>query len=1048
MVFSNEQNVERVESRKQENGIFSDNFGGLNLTASNINCPLEDSPNMFNIEVDISGRLRKRRGTKLLSFNTRSSSAGYTLVPFSTGLEYSFLVEKIGKDLFIHEVNNDIITQVMTKTDVWNTAGGNIKATWVISSEVIPRIIFCTGVNQPVQLTFLEQQRIATGTASDFIFPNAEFYADSANLSDLVVYKNRVRVTPAAITYGLGNLTLTGVSVVAGDVIDVVSITWQHMVEALYFTGDRFYQVVSRYNATVTDQILEVPAKLRDSNPVDNQHVRPYEYLYNMYKTAVSGDIYTYVSTQEPSSVNEFAASDGSRYVFGSGNKANPSPFFIVFGAVDGGATPSGAVKEVHMTRKRDLFFLNGGVGVAGVNLKVYVDNVLVPQITSGTGAYKSYYLIDRTNASIVNTTNPAFYLGFQSGNPIGLPFNSEVKIVHATVAHIGSAATQDVADYKDGACYPLFGIGAFSNYYSGAFPRNVTIFQGRLLFSGFINNPLKVVLSELYDKTTPGKFYQNFTIDAFTTSNDDAFDFTLASSASDFVTGMVSWQNSLFILTRFSVFRLAGGDGFVTNTNKTILFISQNGLVNPYAICQTDKSILYLSDSGVYDLFQSIESEQYQAGERSIKIRKVFGITKNPVYALMPWLSFDSINQKVYLGYPADGITGSNYYLFVYNTYRQSWTEYRSTVGFFTHYGTEYIDKTLGKRFILSTSLTYNTSIDAVLDISFVSTEHTSYLDFYHTAAGNGSTTAFTTKIQYKLVTKQTAEGVNHFNINIKTHKKRSALNLLPISSINDVFVSLETSPGSGVYSALVQGVDYQKTPDGNIYLLSNPGDVRNIRFYNQTPRTEIAVSRGTSASPIAVFVNNVFQAEVVNYNATLTGDFYGVTFTTAPSSNSVIAFGSTYRTYWTSPLLTLTSFDNTKRVKWIYAYFDNEEGEELYTAEEVNTAAGQTVDAIVGQPKVNLNVSLGIVYDSEYDAEQVTDIFGFTSLVWDDSLFDLPTPPDSYKRYTLFKESLLGIGYSYQLIMWSFDDTAFALSAYQISPIPYADKYINWTK
>ena len=89
-----------------------------------------------------------------------------------------------------------------------------------------------------------------------------------------------------------------------------------------------------------------------------------------------------------------------------------------------------------------------------------------------------------------------------------------------------------------------------------------------------------------------------------------------------------------------------------------------------------------------------------------------------------------------------------------------------------------------------------------------------------------------------------------------------------------------------------------------------------------------------------------------------------------------------------------------------------------------------------------------MALIFDNDLESESQADLYGFSSLVWDDSLLDLSLPSSSFRRYTLFKEYLLGLGYAYQICLWSFDETTFALTAYQISPKNNRDRFINFTQ
>jgi len=46
----------------RQGNISADNFGGLNKTSSPLNIPLTDSPYLLNVDIDVSGKVKKRNG--------------------------------------------------------------------------------------------------------------------------------------------------------------------------------------------------------------------------------------------------------------------------------------------------------------------------------------------------------------------------------------------------------------------------------------------------------------------------------------------------------------------------------------------------------------------------------------------------------------------------------------------------------------------------------------------------------------------------------------------------------------------------------------------------------------------------------------------------------------------------------------------------------------------------------------------------------------------------------------------------------------------------
>lgn len=1070
MVFSGGQNVERGGTNRKEDGIFSDNFGGLNLTASDLNCPYEDSPKLYNTDVDISGKITKRKGTVLIKEDSDSGTLGYTLFPFVSGLRYTFLVEKQGTDLRVYETNDDTFTLLMTKSNVWDSSGADVRANYVRTSEVEPRIIMTTGVNQPVQLRFVEQQEVAASGETDFTLANAERF-ENATTSNIVVYKNRTRITPTAVSYAAGVLTLDDLDTNSGDVVDVILVTWQHIVEAAYFTGDRFAQRVTRFNATDTDQNVEIPERLRD-DPIQNySSTDPYLYglmVYNSDQWDIDGSgstQYDYQNDFTPASATEFCYGNGTLYDNTVGGTVTPAPLFITFGAITG-SDPI----EVFIARRRDLYkYFNGGVALTGDDLKVYVDGVLSDQhdsTASASATFADYYLIDEDDNVETASNTECRYITFEASDEMGVPEDADVEIIHVSTDFIGSNATTDVELYKDGACEPQYGLGIFADYYSGAFPSNVSLFENRLVYSDFPNNNLLIIFSEIGDKTIPVRPYRLFQVETLNSNDDDPFDVRLNSRADDFVTGLVVWQKSLIIFTRQGVWRISGNNGSFNASNYSLNLISTLGLVNSYSVTVAEKSVLFLSDVGVFDLSLGIDSDDYVASEKSLKIRKVFTDiidVRTVAREGLAWMSYDSNTQKVYLGLPINEFDYTSSKLYVYNVFRESWTEYFTPSGFYTYYGTQYQDFTNGTQYILSVVTRHNGS-NVPSNRLLIRTEGEYYVDFFDTATGDEATTDFNVAFDYHYVNHSTTENIHTYEVSAVDNDDVRGFDLIDIQDVQDVEVQLEDTSGGGTYTTLTMGTDYVKKPNNVIYLLDDPGDSRDLRIYARSPVTDSDKTRalyGISSAlsthhPVWVTVDHQLQVPGTDYDMDREdASNYNVEFGTAPATNTVIRYGQMYPVYYESPSLTLDSFAFLKRVKHLYAYFDNELGMDEYTSDDLNTEievsqveTPQPATELVGEKKQRLNANLAIRYESDFDADVVYDLYGFSSLLFDDTLFDIYPSANQFRRYSLFKEYLLGTGYSYKLILWSYDETTFTLSAYQVTSDYKAHRYINWTQ
>ena len=121
---------------------------------------------------------------------------------------------------------------------------------------------------------------------------------------------------------------------------------------------------------------------------------------------------------------------------------------------------------------------------------------------------------------------------------------------------------------------------------------------------------------------------------------------------------------------------------------------------------------------------------------------------------------------------------------------------------------------------------------------------------------------------------------------------------------------------------------------------------------------------------------------------------------------------------------MFTQQQLGNFKRTKHAYLYFNNGD----------STVINQGVFNEDYKTRVNCNVAM--LYDSDdTDATTSTDIYGYKDIVWDNAYFDTPESSKRSQQYSLFKEPLVGIGYSYRLCVFSYDEARWHLVGYQIT-------------
>ena len=543
---SSERNEARFRELQEEQAVHSENFGGLNTIASQLNIPYEDSPNLLNVLVDISGNVRKRPGTRIIYQGFNATFQGDYITNMVTPLKYNYLVAKVGTSLLVFEAFNDQLNLLMTKTNVFSNAVNNVTpSVAATSTELEPRLIFCTGYNRPVQLRFTTQQFIQTSAGTTAAIPDTAARFTNASAANTVVYINRQRWTSATFSYASNTLTLSGLPTTAvGDTIDVCLITWQWWTEAQTWTGDAFFKTTNRFNVNAgSDLNVQTPSTL--VTDYSNTELTNSSFNMQVYSNTVrSSNSYTFASNKQPSTATQWCFSDGAVYVVGASNYLTPSPYFITFGALQAGGNSS----PIYFSRRR-LTKFNNYTPCPANEIDVYVDYTKRTQITSAGSAadntYGNYWLLNYATgggATVTTTTGLADGLFFD-GSVIGLSATSRVQVAHNKPNHIGSAALSTLFNYDDGSYYMAYGLGNYCDYLNGYYPSTVALYQGRLVFAGFPHKPLAVLFSALNDTVIPTQYFNAFGIVSGDTSVTSPFDVVISSRADDYIVALVEWH-------------------------------------------------------------------------------------------------------------------------------------------------------------------------------------------------------------------------------------------------------------------------------------------------------------------------------------------------------------------------------------------------------------------------------------------------------------------------------------------------------------------------
>jgi hypothetical protein len=1001
---------------------------------------------MRNVVTDTSGAIVKRKGTRVVYRNVAAYS-NVTLMPVATALDYNLLCLKAGVDLEVYELNNNLATKLITKSNVWSSVVSQTRASWVLTSEPEPRLLIVTGGNKPVQVQFVEKQSTSSGGTS-VVFSSAAS-VQLASTSNAILWVNRQRYTGSvSYSYNSGTQQLTatlGTSLTSGDVVDITVICWQWWAEAQHWYGDRLFGSETRFNAVPADQVVKIPSRLTvDLDPTDNVARSWSTYAWRESSRLSVLPAFTRVTTGKPNTDLEYWFSDGKRYNYSTNNITNASPFYITYGRTMTTATsPSTVITDpttVFFTRDRSLKF-RGGTGQSTSLIDVYVDGTLRTRYTAVAGStYLQYGLKDSAKA-FLSGAGTAYYVEFAAEAQIGVNPLSYAEFVNKEATHIGSAATTSrySASTVDGSYVPIYGLGVYADYLNGFYPSVVSTYQNRIVLGGFNHRPMLVLFSNVSDSVTAGTRYNFFQItdDDLALRDTSPFDVELDKRGSDDrVVSLIEWERSLFVLARRATYRLSGSaEKGLKFDNKFVTFLSSTGCVNSNCVVQTETNINYLGDNGLYNLTPRIEDGEFKVDEKSLKIRKQFGATSDPSYEELAWLAYDPQEKYIYVGYPSTGNLWTSVFLYVYNTTRESWTEF-DTQGYFRAFDAiPFVDRTVGQVFLMACTTEQNESGGSTQgrpeNLILLKFSDSHYVDYYD-IRGRASLVEtyptlqvpdiqFVTGNAWEQTFKHSYESIGQFR----------GYRPLPFTDVEDVVCYV--SPPSAASSYLSYPGGWTKKP-GDFFYINNRVPTGTSVSFRWKPNNGLVNAQGYSH--MVVWVNRAVYTGWTLSGSGAVNDKY----MTLPSSvpvNAFVEWGFIYSAVYSSPVFLNNAMPTQKRLKHLYLFFDNDGGQDVYRSFDVNTtqSPAQDPEEITDHYKTRVNANISVTYNANNEGFYNSDIYGFSDLYFDEGVFDYDPAAEQGHTYSLFKEPIQGVGYSYQASVWSYDEAKFKLSGYQIT-------------
>jgi hypothetical protein len=1006
----------QVDPNREGSSIVVTNFNGLNTTSNPMTIPYEDSPIFTNVIVGERGGVERRPGTQVVYEPVNSK--GSVLIPVSTSYGYNYILTKDGTSLVVLEYSNDRMTTVLSKVNVWSQAASEVEPSYVTLPEPgSSTVLLCTGNNAPIQCRFEEFRTSVTFNSPSTLITISDDAKISGHLAtNTLLYVNGVprTVNTKTSSNGLTTFSIAGAPIPVGTyVIDLVFVTWQWWAESFYYYGDRFYDTVNRSHAKVTDVHVAIPENIRD----DLEPLLPnFPLLYPIDALYWNGSQQVYctpISNLKPTTAYQYTFSDGSQRLDVNA-PATFSKSFITFGAVD--SSKATQVETVYLLRRRKLRFRGGLNRILSSSLHVTVDGVLKQQRNFGSNVHDNgdYLLFESSSTfSPVNSATPTLvdYVSF-GGGPAGVSVDSVIRITNKQPIYAGTACVDSNSIYVDGAWVPCYGLGQFSDYSAFSFPRVVELLQQRLVFSGFPHNPLFVCLSSVSDSNTPGEYFRFFQQDLFTDKATDPLDFTISSTAADdYVTNLVEYQGSLFVGTSKATYRVsATGRAPLEQGNFFVSTIGATGPLNHRSITKTETSVLLLCERGVFSLENGTnaqEATEYVLKEVSTAIHSIFKEQPDSLRTV-GWIDYNPVEDAVLIGVASNKSTLVATRLFRYGVFRDSWSEYTTTGGFNTYGGYTIKSKEDKRKFLYSCARTVVSGVPS--NLAFLVHTDKLYLDFIRVLNYVGG--QITLNITPVPTTTHTiTDDVRYYSVGFDT---------LPIDDVYDITCTVGQV-------TLQPFTDFVKVGSKIFLQYGEPGETLTIRYKN--------LSR-SDGKHFVVYADNI-EPPLVN------GQF-------SPAIGTVIKYGTTYQSVFSTPPLTWGTLFGNKRVLSWAGLFDNSEVVSRWEVTDVNSTSGQQLVSIVDLVKNKADCSISFVYDSDkQNSSTSSDLYNFSDFLTFDvgSAFDIDLPMQTESE-VLVKQSLQGVGYSFRAVVWECSDSYFSLLSYQIDARQKGKRNRHWSE
>lgn len=1027
--------------------------GGLNTAASDLMTPLEDSPNMNNVQVDSDGTIRKRKGYKVIGYYDSASNTyleGGFLIPIKTSSGRPMLIRRAGTSVAIEvkEDSGDWTTQ-LTLSNIFSTNSSLDRFSWIkLTEPLYDRIILVNENHVPIQISYTSMKIEGYSKAGSGIawgaFETSVAFAGSSS-GTLIALIDGVLDTVSGVvnSYGVFDNSLsfdTANSYPAGTYdVELIFISYQWWAESLILRGDQLVQTVVQGVSTKT---ISVPSILLNGIESYTDYKYP---LLPMSSTNYDA-VFTFSNT--PTTSSQYSYSDGS--LSDGTTRPRPSPYYIAFGAA-----PSSA-RNVVISRGYYLPFTGGmvsqdtgdiavvpyrgsnefaryttappseggaGVGVANGGYHLRIQSNYGVSTATTTNRVPRYVTLDATRSADggllkVSADDTYFVIStdettLESSGYLGTGASSS-----DIPAWLKSLGRESPVIMTNGYAYPIGGISHFSDYRRGSFPHVIGTLQGRVVLGGFEDQPLTLVFSNPYDSDVPGYFANNFDTVYTPVSAISPFDITLPGGNNDSITSMVEFNDSLFVFTKHRLYRIHNNGELVDFSNVKYTVVADIGCLNFNSAALTDQYPVFLSTSGVYAVVPSDTSSGYAITELSLKVRNLVR-SKATRLTNSGFILFDSGRSELYVGLSEDGITDRCGILLVFNTQLNVWYKYTRLggSGFGSYAGAvvydtrEESDQSLPSIMLTGYYDSVNLNPYTPDDDKMMIMELNYDCPFdVHEVLTTGITTPYTTNLHKIETTATTVSGLREYTPDSFSQFGEISFSMSPIIGFEDIEIELNN---------VVQtfNEDYVKTVNNSIYFTSSPSPFLSIEM-----RPKIRYE-GALYHPVGIRVNGkVLMPD--EYEVTVLGDNYRITsITPAIDGNDIVEIGYIFPAWYVTPTFNAETLA-VKKVKNYIGYFQNNLND-VWRHYESYPATSD-----VGYRKTPLSVNMAVIFSNEGDG------------LLQEELYNDVTPSDQplnqqRKDYSRITVPIIGLGYNYSVVHHNYSPTSFKLAGYEIDVV-----------